>query len=266
MSQALCRRNALWGDPLPDEFVPVSLCDTAATWAVPGGEQVRSRYSSAEFLLVVSLAFGWAIVTSVASLLSGPSAAEAPTTGSTFGQGHLYGVVMVELILLPMVASVLYARGWRLKDFPIGIGKAMTALGVFLALSAWLLDIVIGFGLQLLFPAMRAGVEGLEAYRPSNPPDFIAVYIVSIINPVFEEVVVCGYVIPALARRFGLTAAVNASVVIRCLYHLYQGIAALPFHLVYGLIQAYAYVRVGKLWPLIVSHALLDFFALLYYV
>ena len=232
--------------------------------AITGAKQVRSRYSSmVEFLLVISLAFGWAIVTSLATLLSGPSAADAPATGSTFGKGHLYGVVMLELILLPMVASVLYARGWRLKDFPMGIGKAMTALGAFLAASAWLLDIIIGIGLQLIFPAMY---EGAQAYRPANPPDFVAVYIVSLVNPVFEELIVVGYVIPALARRFGLTAAVNASVVIRCLYHLYQGIEALPFHLAYGLIQAYAYVRVGKLWPLIVSHALLDFFALLYYV
>ena len=215
---------------------------------------------------MVGIAFGWAIAASLLSLLYGPSAAEAPSSGSTFGKGHLYGVVTMELILLPVVAGVLYVRGWRLKDFPIGMGKAMTALGAFLALSAWLLDMIMGMGLQLLFPALRAGLEGMEAYRPANPPDFIAVYIVSVINPVFEEVVVCGYVILALARRFGVTAAVNASVVIRCLYHLYQGIEAVPFHLVYGLIQAYAYVRVGKLWPLIVSHALLDFFALLYYV
>ena len=225
---------------------------------------MRSRYASVvEFLLVIGLAFGWAIATSLETLLAGPSAADAPATGSTFGKGHLYGVVMLELILLPMVASVLYARGWRLKDFPMGIGKATTALGALLALSAWLLDIVIGTGLQLIFPSMY---EGGQAYRPANPPDFIAVYIVSVVNPVFEELIVVGYVIPALARRFGVTAAVNASVVIRCLYHLYQGIEALPFHLAYGLIQGYAYVRVGKLWPLIVSHALLDFFALLYYV
>lgn len=227
---------------------------------------MRNRYSSAEFVLVVSIAFGWAIVASVFSLLYAPGISEAPATGSTFGQGHLYGVVTMELILLPVVASTLYVRGWRLKDFPMGIGKAMTALGIFLAVSAWLVDIVIGFGLQLLFPAMRAAFDGVQAYRPANPPDFIAIYIVSLINPVFEEVVVCGYVIPALARRFGQTAAVNASVVIRCLYHLYQGVGAIPFHLAYGLMQAYAYVRIGKLWPLIVSHALLDFFALLYYV
>ena len=171
-----------------------------------------------------------------------------------------------ELILLPVVASVLYVRGWRAKDFPIGIGKATTLFGIALAAGAWLVDMVIALGLQSLFPAMRAALDGAEAYRPANPPDFVAVYVLSMVNPVFEELIVVGYVIPALARRFGLTAAVNTSVVIRCLYHLYQGIDAVPFHLAYGLLQAYAFARLGKLWPLIVSHALLDFFALLRYV
>lgn len=226
---------------------------------------MRGRYSSLEFMLVIGIAFGWAIVGSVASLLYGHTVAEADSS-TAFGKSHLYGVVIMELICIPVVGTVLYARGWRLKDFPMGIGKSATALGVLIAVSVWLLNMVIDAGLEQLFPSMRAAFDGLEAYRPSNPPDFVAIYIASIVNPVFEEVVVCGYVIPMLSRRFGQTTAINVSVIIRGSYHLYQGVAALPFHLVYGLIQAYTYVRVGRLWPLVVSHALLDFFALLYYV
>jgi membrane protease YdiL (CAAX protease family) len=227
---------------------------------------VRVRYSSFEFVLVIGIAFGWAILTSALSLLYGHTGGEAPSSGSTFGKGHLYGVVITELISIPVIAAVLYVRGWRLKDFPMGIGKAATGLGLFIAASAWVLNMVIYTGLEQLFPAMRAGLEGGEAYRPSDPPDFVAVYLVSIVNPVFEEIVVCGYVISTLSRRFGQSTAVNVSVVIRALYHLYQGIAALPFHIAYGLIQAYTYVRGGKLWPLIVSHAVLDFFALAHYI
>lgn len=227
---------------------------------------MRVRYSCFEFVLVIGIAFGWAIVGSVLSLLYGLTADEAPSSGSAFGKGHLYGVVITELICIPLIAAVLYVRGWRLSDFPMGIGKAATALGLLIATGAWVLDMVIYAGLEQIFPAMWAGGDGGDAYRPTNPPDFVAVYIASIVNPVFEEVVVCGYVIATLSRRFGQTTAVNVSVVIRASYHLYQGIAALPFHLAYGLIQAYTYVRVGRLWPLVVSHAVLDFFALAHYV
>lgn len=58
----------------------------------------------------------------------------------------------------------------------------------------------------------------------------------------------------------------NVSVLIRVLYHLYQGLDAFPFHAMYGLIQAYVFVRTGRLWPLIVSHALLDLYALVFTV
>jgi membrane protease YdiL (CAAX protease family) len=103
----------------------------------------------------------------------------------------------------------------------------------------------------------------MNAYKPSGPRDWIAIYLLSVVNPVFEEVFVCGYVIPVLSRRFGPTTAVNVSALIRGTYHLYQGIAMAPLHVSYGLSQAYVFVRFGKLWPLIVSHALLDFVALL---
>src|SRR5712691_10562482 len=115
-----------------------------------------------------------------------------------------------------------------------------------------------------MFDSLRASLDLLSSYRPSRPPNLIAIYLLSVVNPVFEEVFVCGYVIPALSPRFGPTAAVNVSAIIRGSYHLYQGIAMAPFHFSYGLIQAYVFVRFGKLWPLIVSHALLDFVAFLY--
>jgi membrane protease YdiL (CAAX protease family) len=55
-------------------------------------------------------------------------------------------------------------------------------------------------------------------------------------------------------------------VLIRVLYHLYQGLDAFPFHATYGLIQAYVFAHTGRLWPLIVSHAILDFYALVFLV
>jgi hypothetical protein len=54
------------------------------------------------------------------------------------------------------------------------------------------------------------------------------------------------------------TAGVNVSVAIRLLYHLYQGgigvIGIIPF----GLIFAWWYARIGRLWPLFVAHGLTD--------
>lgn len=223
----------------------------------------RDRFSLAEFALVIFLAFGSAIVTSVAALLQGSAA--GVHRGYWYGESHLYGVVVWELICLPIVLAILYGRGWRPADFPIGIGRAATILGIVIAVSTWIFGWLLDWSFGALFSSLRPEMELMNDYRPARPPSLVAIYILSVVNPLFEELLVCGYVVRSLAGRFGITTAINVSVTIRAAYHLYQGIAALPFHVSYGLIQAYVFVRFRNLWPLIVSHALLDFFALLYF-
>lgn len=221
----------------------------------------RDRFSPYEFALVIALAFGWSVYGSIVSLVQGRTVGTAGTVDS-FTNGHLYGVVLTELLILPALAAVLYARGWRLADFPFGIGKAATALGILIGIGAWVIDIALAEVMESLYPSMRAEMQLLRDYAPTTPPDLVAIYLLSVVNPVFEEIVICGYVIPTLAARFGPTVAVNVSVCIRVSYHLYQGIAMAPFHLAYGLIQAYAFLKFRNLWPVVVSHAFLDFFAL----
>jgi uncharacterized protein len=194
----------------------------------------------------------------VSSLLY--ASAEPVSTGYTYGMGHLYYVVLTELASAPILIAIMYSRGWRLADFTLGIGKQETALGVGIAATTWIVGGIVMAIFGALFFSQSTG--GGEPYRPVDPPDWVAIYLLSVINPVFEEVFVCGYVMKALAPRFGMTTAINVSVIIRASYHLYQGIAAAPYHVSYGLLQAYVFARFGKLWPLIVSHAILDFVAL----
>ena len=85
---------------------------------------------------------------------------------------------------------------------------------------------------------------------------------ISIVNPCFEELLVLAYVVQALRKRFGLTVAVNVSLTIRLLYHLYQGpLVVIPIA-VFGLAATLVYVRMGRLWPVIVMHGILDFVGL----
>jgi membrane protease YdiL (CAAX protease family) len=84
------------------------------------------------------------------------------------------------------------------------------------------------------------------------------IVLVSPVNAFFEEVFVCGYVMTALHRKENVWFALNASVAIRLLYHLYQGplgvLSVIPFGLIFG----YWYARTGRLWPVIVAHSAID--------
>lgn len=74
-----------------------------------------------------------------------------------------------------------------------------------------------------------------------------------------EEIVVVGFLLTRLRQlRFSPVAAVVITSVLRGLYHLYQGFGAGLGNLAMGLVFGYLYVRTGRLWPLIVAHALID--------
>ncbi len=72
----------------------------------------------------------------------------------------------------------------------------------------------------------------------------------------------CAYLITALKERFGTTTAINVSAGIRVFYHFYQGALAVLSITPMALLFGYWFARTGRLWPLIVAHALQDFIAL----
>jgi membrane protease YdiL (CAAX protease family) len=221
----------------------------------------RHRFSAAEFAAVILAAFGTFILVSLYALASGRAHEEASPLG-TFTSNQLYSIVVSELVMAPFVLAILYFRGWRPADFPWGVTRALTMVGVLVAVAAVAGDWILTLAMKGLFANIRSVFEAYENYVPLGGPSLASVVVLSAVNPVYEEVFVCGYVITALRERFGVTTAVNVSVAIRVSYHLYQGLANFPFHAMYGLIQGYLFVRHGKLWPLIVSHAILDFYAL----
>lgn len=219
-----------------------------------------ARFSYVEFCLVITTAFGWAIIGSIYTFAVDKTVGQVGVPDA-FTDKHLLGVLLQELLLAPIAVLILYVRGWRIADFHIRPSILATVLGTIIALIAVIGDWLITLGLQLAFPAIHSVLQIVDAFKPTVGPGLPTIVLVSLINPVFEEAFVCGYVIEALRERFGLTTAINVSVLIRASYHLYQGIGALPFHCAYGLLQGYAYVRFRRLWPLIVSHAILDFWA-----
>ena len=199
-------------------------------------------FEASEFVIVILLAFGLSIAGSISAALSyTPEPIE-------FGDDALLSVLIYELIASAGIWLILRARRWQWRDFAVHYSPASTLVGVFLAAAV--------LAIWFLF-------EQLVGKVPAEPTASIAsVLVVSIVNPVFEEVLVLGYVVQALRKRFGLTAAVNVSLTIRLLYHLYQGpLVVIPIA-IFGLIVTFAYVRLGRLWPPIVAHAILDFLAL----
>ena len=147
-------------------------------------------------------------------------------------------------------------------------GFSLSQIG--LSRPRWRPDLLGGLGLAALI-----GVPGLALYQIARilgmnasvePAELYDTWwripvllLVAFANGWAEEVIVVGFLLTRLRQlRVSPVAAVILSSVLRGLYHLYQGFGAGLGNLAMGLVFGYVYVRTGRLWPLIVAHALVD--------
>jgi len=147
-----------------------------------------------------------------------------------------------------------------------GIGPSQIGLGRL----QWRPDLLGGLGLAALIGlpglafyllsrvlGMNASVEPAELY--DTWWRIPVLLLVAFGNGWAEEVIVVGFLFTRL-RQLSVSpvVAVVLTSVLRGLYHLYQGFGAGLGNLAMGLVFGYVYVRTGRLWPLVVAHAVID--------
>jgi membrane protease YdiL (CAAX protease family) len=218
----------------------------------PLEEAIRRLPAGVEFLVVVTWAFGLPIFASIMAL-----GTPADSTGSVFTNAELLATVIFEVIQLGFLTWFLRIRGWTLEKFGLSFSWRGTAVGVVLLAITYGLALGAQYIAQFIF---NYDLEAAAARAPKVDPDLSMqlVFLVSVVNGIFEELFVAGYIITSLIARRGMWMAINVSVVVRLLYHLYQGPIGIMTVVPMGLLYGYAYVRTRQLWPLMVAHVLLD--------
>jgi membrane protease YdiL (CAAX protease family) len=215
-----------------------------------------SRLSyQAEIAIVVAITFGPFIASSLFAIVH-------PVAQPPINDAALRATIALEFILGALALGFLALRGWRAAALDLNIGWRSTGEGVVLLIAATIAyastEWVAGAVFDLDAPALAAGLvqPGLG---------LVTIAVVSIVNPVFEEVFVSGYLVSTLRSRHGIATAINVSVAVRLMYHLYQGVLGAVTIIPVGLVFAYWYARRRSLWSLIVAHALLDLISLSYH-
>lgn len=205
--------------------------------------------AGAEFAIVVVLVFGWFIFSSLHSYFLGHWVVRT----SNAGKLHL---IAFELVVMAVAGAFLYARGWTLERIGLRITLKDTAIGVGMGVGLFLFIHGVWYAASTVAPTLTRAAHSVRA--DASQMSLGVIIAVLVVNSVYEEVFASGYVVTFLKDRFGATLAVNASVFIRLLYHLYQGVGAVLSIVPIGLVFAIWYVRTRRLWPLIVAHACLN--------
>jgi uncharacterized protein len=216
---------------------------------------IRSISPRAEFTVVFIFAFGYFILGSILSLM-------APPTSEPIYDDGLRSLFSYELAVFAFLAGFLWLRGWNHRKIGLKPTLGDTGMGVVLTIVAYIIYFIIWHLVVNFFPNLGQHADGLVEPNLS----LSSVVFLSLINPVFEEVFVCGYVVTFLKEKHSMTFAINTSITIRLAYHLYQGAVGVINIIPLGLIFTYWYAKTGRLWPLIVAHAIFDFVALAPYV
>jgi membrane protease YdiL (CAAX protease family) len=212
----------------------------------------RRAFFAPEFFLVVLLAFGLFSVASVRALFG-------PLTGRAallFDDHRVWTLMVYQLGVAPVIAYILWERGWKWLDFSVRITPRGVLQGFGLAIAAFAL--LRGATMVASTVANASVAPALAVVPAAGVAATTGMLFAAITKALFEEILVCGYVIQSLRGRFGIALAVNASIAIRMSFHLYQGPAAFLSFAVFGLLFTLFYIRTGRLWPLIVAHALLE--------
>ena len=221
-------------------------------------ERILKLSDGTEVLLVLLIAFGMFLPSNLAALVSPDLLAHRDSP--PISNSHLQGLVLYEVVILVILSTFLRARGWTLARLGVRPTVRDTVYGVGVCVGYYLFYWVLVTALATAWPTFAR--LSRSTHLVAADLHWPTVVVASTINPVFEEVFVCGYVITALKGRVGTTTAVNVSAGIRVFYHLYQGAVGVVGIAPLALLFAYGYAGTGRLWPLIVAHALTDFWSL----
>jgi len=220
-------------------------------------EMIRRLPTRLEFLIVIVWAFGQFIFASILSIGAARPAA--------YNNQQLASVLVVELLQFAFLAWFLRVRGWTLEKFSLKATWRGTALGLGLAVATYALFVIMQLIGQHLLPIDMNSAAALYP-KAAKDLDLQLIFITSVVNGVYEELFVAGYIITALTPVRGPWTAINVSTGVRLLYHLYQGPIGILTIVPLGILFGWVYLRTKQLWPLIVAHVLIDVVGLAYYV
>lgn len=207
--------------------------------------------SRLQFWALLATALGVFVVPSVVHLLRGGP------LGETTSDRGLLEVVALELVIGAAWATRLARQGWTLASVTEPFVPRDLSHAVLLSFATWT---AYSFAFALTLLVAPAFAEAAREVRFDGQASWPVAILVSVVNPIYEELIYLG-VVAASLRRQTIPLALSGSLVARVVVHLYQGplgiIGTVPMGLVFG---AY-YLKTRRLWPLVIAHGLLDILA-----
>ncbi len=193
--------------------------------------------------MVTAICFGLFILVAFQAMGAGFPDAQFTDAGN-------FNLVGLELVLGACALLYLHGRG-----FDIGsLYPAPTWSGSLLGLGVCALCVVAAWVAMALFHTPGPAEMVDISFAAVSPASAVAL---AVVNGSYEEIFLLGVLVRGL-RGFGLSVAVGLPLLVRVLYHVYQGPLGVVSVAAAGLVMTLSYVATGRLWPAVLAHMLLD--------
>ncbi len=198
-----------------------------------------------EAVAICFVCFGWFILISTESVASGFKDTE-------FSDASLVGSILYELFFALLALSILRARGYAVET----LYPAPTMLGALWGMLLYAAGLSAAFALSSAFNPGE-GPQPIETALANATSSLPIVVASAVVNGAYEEIFLLGFLQRGL-QRYGVEIAVGASLLVRVLYHLYQGPLGAVWVLGFGIVMSLYYLRTGRLFPVVFAHVLAD--------
>jgi membrane protease YdiL (CAAX protease family) len=199
-----------------------------------------------EAIGVVLVCFGWFIFSSLQAASSWH-----PGSAAGFSNTSLDAILATELILASMALLLLWGRGYPLPMLVPQPSWRGALAGLLLCGCAVLAH-------NLLMPLLpQYATTPIAEMLASTKVSWSSIIPLAVVNGTYEEVFLLGYLMRGL-RRFGASTSLGIALVVRMLYHTYQGPVGVVSVMAVGLVFGLYFQRKGQLFPVVLAHIVLD--------
>lgn len=205
----------------------------------------RTTTTPLEASAIVAICFGLLIWQSLHAVASG-------FQSSPFTDAGAYWLLALEIVLGSVALLVLYARGFAVES----LYPTPTLRGALVGVALYGIAVLTAMVSEAPF-ASAATPQPIDSMVSDARLTMGAIVALAVVNGTFEEVFLLGFLTRGL-RGYGLSVALGVALLVRVLYHLYQGPLGALSVLVVGLVFSLYYVKSNTLWPPVFAHILAD--------
>jgi membrane protease YdiL (CAAX protease family) len=203
----------------------------------------RSTLTLSEASVVSAICFGLFIFSSTQAVLAG-----FPET--KFSESSNSWSIFIEVILASVALLYLRSRNFEISSLYPRPNLQGTFIGLGVFVAAWLI------GAVATAPFVTSERPMMSELSFTGVP-LASTVLFAMVNGAFEEIFLLGVLVRGL-RAYGLSVAIGVPLLVRVLYHLYQGPLGAVWILAFGFTFTLVYLRTQQLWPLVLAHILWD--------